>query len=339
MQRPAFFCILGFLSLKLMALPLSSFSLKAQLISEVPDQEASSLYCAISWQAQPFRCVYQILQDEGQIVFCTDRLCLVFDAEKQAWIEQKESLEIIQQIAMDISNWFNADLGLGASGFESIKSYMEQGQLHSLWENRGKIPNPILRVESIYENGHFTSLRMLLADYSLFAHSLLTDYAYCQGRAYPQIIVTENYGEGRMILRKELRLSEVQLDYFEGLPEHIPLPELGPTTIVQKPQNREFSLPLPEKTSLHSSTASTDSNLALVILGAHSVYKRFISNQDMSNCPYTPSCSQYMLEAVKKNGPLGFVQGYERLKRCTAHEHGRNLYIKAANGKNFDPVP
>ena len=59
----------------------------------------------------------------------------------------------------------------------------------------------------------------------------------------------------------------------------------------------------------------------------------------MSDCPFYPSCSQFMLEAVSQNGVTGFFIGLERLKRCTNTEHKRNLYPTLSNGKHYDPVP
>ena len=68
-------------------------------------------------------------------------------------------------------------------------------------------------------------------------------------------------------------------------------------------------------------------------------YKKFITNQDMTNCPFSPSCSKYMLEAVSEYGAAGFFMGLDRLNRCTSTEHKRNMYPTLSNGKHYDPVP
>jgi hypothetical protein len=48
-----------------------------------------------------------------------------------------------------------------------------------------------------------------------------------------------------------------------------------------------------------------------------------------SKCRYTPTCSQYTLEAIKKYGPIrGIYLGVKRLSKC--HPGG---------GQGFDPVP
>jgi len=48
-------------------------------------------------------------------------------------------------------------------------------------------------------------------------------------------------------------------------------------------------------------------------------YKSFISSQDAQSCSFTPSCSVYALEAVKKQGVFkGMMNGFDRLSRCNS---------------------
>jgi putative membrane protein insertion efficiency factor len=48
-----------------------------------------------------------------------------------------------------------------------------------------------------------------------------------------------------------------------------------------------------------------------------------------SKCRYTPSCSQYTMDAIKKYGPIkGVFLGAKRISRC--HPGG---------GHGYDPVP
>lgn len=48
-----------------------------------------------------------------------------------------------------------------------------------------------------------------------------------------------------------------------------------------------------------------------------------------SKCRYTPSCSQYTLDAIQKYGPIkGIYLGVKRLSKC--HPGG---------GHGYDPVP
>lgn len=58
-------------------------------------------------------------------------------------------------------------------------------------------------------------------------------------------------------------------------------------------------------------------------------YQRCISPFTPASCRYTPTCSQYALEALHKYGPLkGMWLTLKRLSRC--HPWG---------GSGYDPVP
>jgi len=67
-------------------------------------------------------------------------------------------------------------------------------------------------------------------------------------------------------------------------------------------------------------------------------YKEYVSSQDMNSCVFTPSCSVYAMESVKK---LGFIEGilntFDRLTRC--HGLGLSYYpVDPHTHKAYDPV-
>lgn len=58
-------------------------------------------------------------------------------------------------------------------------------------------------------------------------------------------------------------------------------------------------------------------------------YQRCISPLNPPSCRYTPTCSQYAIEAIRKYGPFkGLWLAIKRLLRC--HPWG---------GSGYDPVP
>jgi len=58
-------------------------------------------------------------------------------------------------------------------------------------------------------------------------------------------------------------------------------------------------------------------------------YQTCISPLTPPSCRYTPTCSQYTLEAIQKYGPIkGTWLGIKRISRC--HPWG---------GHGYDPVP
>jgi hypothetical protein len=65
------------------------------------------------------------------------------------------------------------------------------------------------------------------------------------------------------------------------------------------------------------------------VLGAIKLYQQIISPALPPSCRFTPSCSQYMYEAVARYGvPRGVWMGGKRLLRCHPFHPG-----------GYDPVP
>lgn len=69
--------------------------------------------------------------------------------------------------------------------------------------------------------------------------------------------------------------------------------------------------------------------LAFPLIVLVKFYQLCISPFTPPSCRYTPTCSQYALEALKKYGPLkGGWLAFKRIMRC--HPWG---------GSGYDPVP
>jgi uncharacterized protein len=69
--------------------------------------------------------------------------------------------------------------------------------------------------------------------------------------------------------------------------------------------------------------------LTWLLLAPIYIYKYAISPILPASCRFTPSCSQYAVEALKIHGPFrGFLLGTWRILRCNPW-----------GGHGFDPVP
>jgi putative component of membrane protein insertase Oxa1/YidC/SpoIIIJ protein YidD len=76
----------------------------------------------------------------------------------------------------------------------------------------------------------------------------------------------------------------------------------------------------------------------LVVGGLFIVYKNFVSSQDAGNCPYSPSCSVYMKNAIEKKGGLqGLLDGIDRFMRCNG-AHTNQYFFDREKRKLIDPV-
>jgi putative component of membrane protein insertase Oxa1/YidC/SpoIIIJ protein YidD len=57
----------------------------------------------------------------------------------------------------------------------------------------------------------------------------------------------------------------------------------------------------------------------LLLSGAFYFYKSFISSQDASHCSFTPSCSEYAVLAIQKQGIFaGLLNFFDRFSRCNS---------------------
>lgn len=74
---------------------------------------------------------------------------------------------------------------------------------------------------------------------------------------------------------------------------------------------------------------SLQSFVSRLLIGVVIFYKKAISPWLPVACRYKPTCSEYMIEAIKKHGAWrGVILGLKRIGRC--HPWG---------GSGFDPVP
>jgi hypothetical protein len=69
--------------------------------------------------------------------------------------------------------------------------------------------------------------------------------------------------------------------------------------------------------------------LAWILILPIRFYQKFISPLTPPSCRFTPTCSQYAIEALRKHGPFkGMYLAIRRILRC--HPWG---------GHGYDPVP
>ena len=79
------------------------------------------------------------------------------------------------------------------------------------------------------------------------------------------------------------------------------------------------------------------SEINLFLLGTIRIYQLFISTQDLSVCNFTPSCSHFAQEAIRRYGFIrGVLMTSDRLQRCNS----MSIYYPwdERTGKYKDPV-
>lgn len=78
-----------------------------------------------------------------------------------------------------------------------------------------------------------------------------------------------------------------------------------------------------EKSEYRQLFREADSEAELAYTGLFVFYKSFISSQDGSNCSFTPSCSEYAVQSIKKFGIVkGSLKFFDRYSRCNSLSPG-----------------
>jgi len=68
------------------------------------------------------------------------------------------------------------------------------------------------------------------------------------------------------------------------------------------------------------------------------IYKNYVSSQDGNHCTFSPSCSEYALQSVKKKGLfIGVLAAFDRLTRCNGLSPDKYPIRKGTN-LLYDPV-
>lgn len=77
----------------------------------------------------------------------------------------------------------------------------------------------------------------------------------------------------------------------------------------------------------------------LVVKSFALLYWFFISDLDGDNCPFRPSCSRFLIDAVKEtNLPQGILMFFDRFTRDTNIFNRENKYPHYGDSHFYDPV-
>ncbi len=90
-----------------------------------------------------------------------------------------------------------------------------------------------------------------------------------------------------------------------------------------------------QKHHSHYSFKNANNELTFTLTSLFIFYKAIISSQDGSSCTFTPSCSEYALQAINKKGIfVGTLMTFDRLTRCNGlnpdkypYDYKKQLFI------------
>lgn len=293
--------------------------------------ESAAMSGSIYYQSNPHVFVFKTSSPILQTALVNSDGTFIF--ENDAVYDYSEGESVLLQTCTDILTWFTQDCGLEQQGYMPVENSKEDGFLVTKWcyAKIGVHPFESILVYSD-SKGRFCKLQMFTQDNKLFAETSLSSFKNYRGIYYPTEITTNTYSENKIFATTKLSFSNIKINKEISQ-------EWNGSTLEVNNSTRIAALSKNEKQAISPQIEKFSSNVLIMGVNAsYKFYKLFITKQDNSACPFEPSCSQYMVEAVSKYGPAGVIMGLERLKRCTSYEHSRNLY-PVVNGKyHADPV-
>ena len=319
-----------------------SLNFSRKEISLTEQNTAAVIKGKITYNKAPALFIFEITEPAHQIMYMNDDGTFLLDGDTV--YDFSENKDFLLQTCNDFLNWFKEDLGLRASDFTPSVIWLEEGQTVSQWDCHNLEEQPLDKILVYTDSyGRFLELKMYMDSEVLVTHTTLSAFEDSAGISYPTLITSVSYENDLPFVQTELELSQIQFNLpYQLLYSSKEIELTQKETLLQTDINIPSDLSFAKQIQTPAVPAQTVYKVSIpsvLVNSSYKFYKKFITNQDMTNCPFYPSCSQYMLEAVSKNGIPGFIQGLDRLKRCTTTEHSRNLYPTLANGKHYDPVP
>jgi putative membrane protein insertion efficiency factor len=82
-----------------------------------------------------------------------------------------------------------------------------------------------------------------------------------------------------------------------------------------------------------------ENDISVITAAAFLIYKTFLSSQDNPSCVFTPSCSEYAVEAIRKHGLIvGWLESFDRLSRCHGLVNPEHYPFDTEKRRYYDPV-
>lgn len=337
------FVVLLFLSSFLVAQNVSirNLSLSFSRTETSSTGETFNMFGSIFFQNSPYLFSFNTITPVKQTTFLnTDGAFCYIDNELFDYSEGEETLS---QTLNDFKTWFKSDVGLQEQGYYVVNCKVQDDYIVSDWifDNMSFKPYGKITVYSD-KNFVFNKLIMYSQNEELLAITTLSDFEKLDSIYIPKKIITQNYKDNKIILTTTLVFSDIRLNQNDNQTKKKIKEinnQLGDTLLVTIPQSRETKnskvtkniASVPQEKEINVSSFSIFANVGF------SFYKKFITEQDNSDCAYSPSCSVYMAQSIKEYGIVGFIKGLERLRRCTSIEHQRDLYPLKEN-KHYDPL-
>ena len=167
-------------------------------------------------------------------------------------------------------------------------------------------PDMVAKILTSQTNNRLDAEIMYDINNKIIAKSFYYDYQIIGGTDIPTRIISVSYGE-KEIYSKTI-YSNIEIDKRTSDTAEIN---------VLKPSEQDYKC---------------EYNSKKFYSGLFAFYKRTISPQDIQQCSFYPSCSQYSIMTFSQNGFFyGFADTFDRLLRCSGADHSKYEFDKNLN--------
>lgn len=312
---------------------IRNLQLDFQRIETNSQGQKSEISGNLYYKSNPYSFIFNILKPENQVTYLNSEGSFFRDSTGVYDFSQGRS--ILNQTCVDILTWFKKDVGLTDTGYGPTTSTMQNGNVVTEWQYTRNEAHAIEKVLVTTDSkGNFTNLKMYLVSGDLYTETKLSDFVTITGYRVPTKIESQTFTDGKPYVSTLLKFSAIKINRLEE-----PYSEYMAKNPVPAKSNEIKGIKNPVILSLEPVSPVFRTSISSILTNiAYKGYKKFITKQDNSACPFEPSCSQYMLQAISKYGPAGVIMGLDRLKRCNPTEHNSHLYDSNEKGKHVDPV-
>lgn len=309
---------------------VKTLSLNFERKETTKDNQTSILKGSIFYQQYPYVFIFHTENPKPEFIY--ENYDGAFMVEAGKTYEFTEEDDFLSQACSDFLNLFKSDFGIFEAGYK-VKYLTTFQNLICASSYYGGEDEFYIASVLLYKNsdGNYCKLEMFDIEKELIESTELSDYIHYNGFKFPQTIVTKSYFENEPDSSVEVKLSQVVINQITD--NKFSSNEYEPV----ENQNRSVTekrsvVQIPESQKYNVSTTS------ILVHTAYDFYKKYITDQDIPGCAFTPTCSSFMTQSVKAHGLWGIVEGLDHLRRCSRHEVKRNIYVRNKNGLIVEEV-
>lgn len=294
-----------------------SLSFECQTINH-RNGEKDSFRGKVTYKDYPYSFSYKIVNPEQLEYFQNVWRTYVIQNSRPVLLQAAD--DYIFDMKEDFLSWFKSDFGLSDDGYQIYSIKRDGNNIRVEY----KLNNDYAE---ILQNAEGQGIELLIYDSqkNLAEKYSFENYSEVDGIKFPSLIKIENYDGDFKTFESCLQLSKVDFSLVtvnNGLAVYY----------LSESESIDVELKNEEIYTDHQEEGKSTTTVILA-QAAYNFYKKYITDQDIPGCLFTPTCSTYMMQAISKKGLPGIIYGINRLHRCNPRSAKLNMNERNSDGK------